>query len=83
MQKWSKGELGVMWLGIGAAVFVVAPIATDGIWTTLLAVAGVVTIIYGGVTAWQGMRKDPADRHEAGGDAPEEPPSSTDTDQTR
>ncbi|MDN4471826.1 hypothetical protein [Demequina zhanjiangensis] len=65
MQKWSRGELGVMWLGVGIAVIVVAPIAFDGMWTAIAVVVGAVALIYGGSLAWTGIRKDPTEETHA------------------
>ncbi len=63
MKTWSTGELGIMWLGVGIALVVVAPVGFDGVLTVIAVVAGIVALVYGGVLAWRGMRKDPAEQN--------------------
>ena len=65
MQKWSKGELGIMWLGVGAACVAVSGRFNGGV-AVIFIVVGVLALLYGGVTTWQGVR---AKREEAGTEA--------------
>ncbi|WNM26551.1 hypothetical protein RN607_10110 [Demequina capsici] len=64
MKAWSKGELGLMWLGVGAALVVTAPIWANGLLTVVAVVLGVVALVYGGLLSWQGVRKSPLERTE-------------------
>ncbi|WP_084073883.1 hypothetical protein [Demequina sp. NBRC 110052] len=61
MAKWSTGEKGIAWLGVGIALIVVAPVGFDGAWTGVAVVLGAIALAYGGWLAWTGMRKDKDD----------------------
>ncbi len=74
MPKWTKGELAIMWLIVGAALIATSKQAFGGAWALEIVILGALMVAYGGYLGWKHIRVD-KDSDTASSDLEPEVPS--------